>query len=127
MRRRDQFIIAAEVLVLVALVGHIVWNHVQREARETTYRRQLIQLGTSINPCMNVEAAALVLGHRPPEGFRVLGGQSDGWVVITPPRLGAKNWTLTIDVAANRVTQVRYRTEDSATEHPGEAPPDRQC
>jgi len=56
--------------------------------------------------------------------LRVQGGPARGWLVMTPQRLRAKNWILYVDVAAGRVTHLRYRTEDSASEHPPGAPAD---
>lgn len=52
---------------------------------------------------------------------------SDGgttWVVRTPMVFGARNWYVRIEVRDDIVVAVRFRTADSADEHPKGAPPD---
>jgi hypothetical protein len=124
MRRRDQIVLAASLLGIVAVAGETLWKYERRESREGMYRRQLLELGTAIKPCTTVQDTAEVFSRRPSSDLRVQGGPAGGWQVMTPQRLGAKNWILFVDVAAGRVTHLRYRTEDSASEHPADAPAD---
>ena len=124
LKRLELAIFVVLLLGAAGIAGESLWEYMRRESREPTYRRQIAYLSTVIRPCMLAQEVAEVLARRPSDDLRVNGGPLQGWLVMTPLRFGAKNWILFIDVAAGRVTQLRFRTEDSANEHPVDAPVD---
>jgi hypothetical protein len=124
MSRMEWAILAASGLAVAGLIGDAVLKDLRREAREPEYRAQLLQATAGIKPCMPSTEAARVI-QEPSGELRIAGDENRGWSLTTPLRLGAKNWIALIEVADARVQYVRFRTEDSLTEHPVDAPADQ--
>lgn len=57
-------------------------------------------------------------------GFALIKSEREWWAKA-PLVLSAKNWLVVLDFDNERLSCVRFRTEDSLSEHPLSAPPDR--
>lgn len=74
---------------------------------------------------MRAADLAMVVDSAPSDLRRVK--QAGGaFLVSTPFRFGAKNWVLSLETTSDRLTAIRFRTEDSLKERPTNAPSDVQ-
>ena len=89
-------------------------------------RQYMLETYARLRIGMTADEAGATVSRLREAGFPAYGGcgGSDTCVVSAPLEFGARNWMLYLQFNSDRLSSARIRTEDSAYEHPEEAPPD---
>ena len=87
-------------------------------------RDQLTQFRSSLQLSSTQRQVEELLHSSATDRLELVKQSSEIWIVTTPYQFGASNWWLYLTFANTELVEIKVRTEDSAGDHPQDAPPD---
>ncbi len=114
------------VVTIVAVIVAGVWLwHVQDSKRQQTSKRQIELFETSLVLGLSRASVVRVYTSGGYDSFELDDAHPDQWLAKAPFTIGAQNWFLVLVFTEDRLTCIRYRTEDNLQSRPLSAPADR--
>jgi hypothetical protein len=92
--------------------------------RDRAAQKELLALAGKVRLCMTRGEVEAVLNQSQSPDIRRVRERGAWFALATPPRVGARNWMLLLDIHHDKLRSIKFRTEDSLDDHPDDAPPD---